>query len=153
MMNIICTISSPDLNTTQTDLNRVLNNSIRYLAQDYSDEVKREITKQHLIDHGNMKNSILTNFMAMGAEIVSGVKYLPFQNDGTGIYGRYRTPVVPKTKKFLVFNIAGKVFYRKSVKGVKAHHFVEKAYTTISDGHRIANHIKRALRSCGFTVN
>lgn len=153
MMNIVCTINCPDLNIAQTEMNRFLDNSIKYIAQDYSDEIKREITRQHLIDHGNMKNSILINFMQHGAEIVSGVKYLPYQNDGTGIYGRYRTPVVPKNKKFLVFDIAGKIYYRKSVKGVKGHHFVEKAYDAILDRNRIAHSIKRALRSCGYTVS
>ena len=152
MIRITCSADFSQLGDFNTVMGRVLDKTIQLIAQDYSDEVKREITRKHVIDTGNMKNSILTNLIYRGAEVVSGVEYLPYQNDGTGIYGKYRTPIVPKQKKALVFDIAGKTFIRKSVKGVKAKHFVEDAFDKFKDGTRIGRSLKKALRQCGFNV-
>ena len=152
MLRLTCTADFSQLGDFNTVMGRVLNKTIQLIAQDYSDEVKRQITKKHVIDTGNMKNSILINLIYRGAQVVSGVEYLPYQNDGTGIYGKYRTPIVPKQKKALVFTIAGKTFVRKSVKGVKGKHFVEDAFDKFKDGTRIKRCLGRALRQCGFNV-
>lgn len=154
MIRITCTADFSQIGDFDTLMGRVLDKSIQLISEDYSDEVKREITRQHLIDHGNMKNSILVNYGYKTSEIVSGVKYLLYQNDGTGIYGKHRTPIVPKKKrtKFLVFDIAGKTYFRKSVKGVKGKKFIEKAYEGFKDGTRVYACIDKALQQCGLTV-
>lgn len=48
-------------------------------------------------------------------------------NQGTGIYGPHNTPIVPTHAKFLRFTIGNRLFFRRSVKGQKATHFVDKA--------------------------
>ena len=118
MLRLTCTADFSQLGDFNTVMGRVLNKTIQLIAQDYSDEVKRQIRKKHVIDTGNMKNSILINLIYRGAQVVSGVEYLPYQNDGTGIYGKYRTPIVPKQKKALVFTIAGKTFTVQDLYGL-----------------------------------
>jgi hypothetical protein len=46
---------------------------------------------------------------------------------GTGIYGPKGSPIVPTHAKFLRFKIGAQTFFRRSVKGQKATHFVDKA--------------------------
>lgn len=53
--------------------------------------------------------------------------YGPFVNFGTGIYvGRGR--IRPKRAKALRFRIAGRVIFRKSVRGQRGQHFVERGF-------------------------
>lgn len=70
------------------------------------------------------------NRTADGAEgeLVYTQDYGRFVNDGTGIFGQYKTPIVPKNKKAL------KTPYglRKSVKGMEGRHFVEKGLSGFS---------------------
>jgi hypothetical protein len=49
-------------------------------------------------------------------------------NRGTGIYGPHKTPVVPVHATFLRWvGAGGKVFFRRSVRGIKPTHFADIA--------------------------
>lgn len=68
--------------------------------------------------------------------ITNNMFYLPYVNDGTGIYGR-GSPIVPIHAKFLHFWIggapfAGKEIFAKSVRGQPGQHFVEKGARDIA---------------------
>ena len=52
-------------------------------------------------------------------ELFNPVPYTVYVIMGTGIYGPYGKPVVPVNKQALKFEIGGKTFIRKSVKGIK----------------------------------
>ena len=60
-------------------------------------------------------------------EVRNDNRYLPWVNDGTGVYGPRHTPIVPKTARVLHFNWRGKEWFLKSVKGQKPQKFVERS--------------------------
>ena len=146
MIKINCNLDLSHLGNPTLTMNNTLNTMIELMAQSFVDEVKRDITRQHVIDHGNLKNSFLIQRGLNKVEVVSGVNYLWFQNDGTGIYGKYRRPIKPKKKKFLVFEIANKTIFAKQVKGVRDKHFVENALGQVEDPGRIALLLVSAMR-------
>lgn len=57
--------------------------------------------------------------------ISNDTEYLPWVNDGTGIYGPRRQRITPKTAKFLHFHWRGREWYLKSVRGQRPQRFVE----------------------------
>lgn len=63
--------------------------------------------------------------------ITNNASYLPFVNNGTGVYGVRHAPIIPKRAKVLHFKWHGKEFFVKSVKGQKPKHFVERSMTEI----------------------
>jgi len=70
-------------------------------------------------------------------EIRNDVFYLPYVNDGTGIYGR-GSPIVPKNVKVLHFWAggaphAGTEVFARSVRGQPGQHFVEKGARDIAN--------------------
>lgn len=63
--------------------------------------------------------------------------YLPYVNDGTGIYGR-GSPITPKKAKVLHFWVGGAPFagsevFARSVRGQPGQHFVEKGARDIAN--------------------
>ena len=70
-------------------------------------------------------------------EITNDRFYLPYVNDGTGLWGR-GSPIVPIRAKFLHFWVggapyAGKEIFAKSVQGQRPQHFVEKGARDIAN--------------------
>ena len=63
-------------------------------------------------------------------EIRNDTFYLPWVNDGTGIYGS-GSRITPKTAKVLHFHWKGREWFVKSVKGQKPKHFVERGTNDI----------------------
>jgi HK97 gp10 family phage protein len=76
---------------------------------------------------GNLADSIRKYIEGSRAVIAPQARYAFFVHEGTGIYGPYKTPIVPKTKKALAFRIGGKTIIRRSVKGQKANPFMARA--------------------------
>lgn len=150
MIRINCNLDLSGIQDINLKMNNTLLSMIELMAQSYVDEVKRDITQKHVIDHGNLKNSFLIVRKFGGADVVSGVNYLWFQNDGTGIYGKYHRPIKPKRKKFLVFDIAGKTIFAKQVKGVKGQHFVEDSLDKTEDPTNISTMLVTAMRMNGL---
>lgn len=64
-------------------------------------------------------------------EIINDTPYLPWVNDGTGIYGPRHQRIVPRTKKVLHFHWKGKEWFLKSVKGQKGQKFVEQSMNEV----------------------
>ena len=57
--------------------------------------------------------------------IFNDTEYLPWVNDGTGIYGPRRRRITPVTANFLHFHWKGREWYLKSVRGQRPQRFVE----------------------------
>lgn len=47
---------------------------------------------------------------------------------GTGIYGPHATPIVPKRKQFLKFQIGGKTIFTRSVRGMRGRDFIRESW-------------------------
>jgi len=54
--------------------------------------------------------------------------YAKWVESGTGMWGPYHMPIVPKTGNFLKFKWKGHTVYARSVKGQHGRHFMELAY-------------------------
>ncbi len=84
---------------------------------------------------GQLRNSIqvsgpLFSSDNIQATVATNVKYAPYQEYGTGIYGPSGTPIVPKSAPFLVFQLGDGTWRRsKSVKGVRPKYFMRDATT------------------------
>jgi len=89
------------------------------------------------VDTGNLRSSIGVQLREYnGVPVVrigTNVKYATYVRYGTGIYGPYRRPIVPKRAKVMVFKAkggagrkSGTVFTRRVV-GIKANDFLGDA--------------------------
>lgn len=82
------------------------------------------------------KSYVISNKSDSSRLITNNMKYLPYVNDGTGVYGR-GSPIVPKRAKFLHFWAGGAPFagtevFAKSVRGQPGQHFVERGANDIA---------------------
>lgn len=79
---------------------------------------------------GNLRKLITSFVKGEGADAIGFViptaPYSEFVHRGTGIYGPYGTPIVPKSAKALAFEYGGRKIVRKSVKGQRANPFVTR---------------------------
>lgn len=64
-------------------------------------------------------------------EIRNEKKYLPWVNDGTGIYGPRHQRITPVNARVLHFHWKGREWFLKSVKGQRPQKFVEKSMPEI----------------------
>lgn len=55
------------------------------------------------------------------------VRYARWVHDGTGIYGKYGSRIVPRRSTYLRFMWHGRVVYAKSVRGVPAFPYLRRA--------------------------
>lgn len=82
------------------------------------------------VQSGNLRKLITSFVRGEGADITGTItptaKYSEFVHRGTGIYGPYGIPIVPKSAKALAFQYGGRKIVRKSVKGQKANPFVDR---------------------------
>ena len=66
--------------------------------------------------------------------VYTEVKYAPYLEFGTGIYGPRKTPIVPVRAKYLVFKGKnGQIVRAKSVKGVKAVQYMKRSFDFVKD--------------------
>ena len=65
-------------------------------------------------------------------------------NNGTGIYGPAKQPIVPQESNYLVFKIGRKWFKTKSVKGQKGQKFIQKTMREFSPKLNVA--ISQAIK-------
>jgi hypothetical protein len=71
-------------------------------------------------------------------EVGTNVKYGPYQEMGTGIYGPKRTPITPKKAKVLRFRVNGQWVSAKSVKGTKAKEYLKEGFESLQNNIDIA---------------
>ena len=66
-----------------------------------------------------------------GYEIYNHTSYLPFVNDGTGLYGPRHRRIVPVHARVLHFHWKGREWFVKSVRGQRPQKFVERGVKDI----------------------
>lgn len=91
------------------------------------------LAKQYApIEHGNLRGSINTKGpVVTGSNVEASVgthlTYSRFQEEGTGIYGPRKTPIVPKNGKLLAWKVGGKWAFARSVKGVRPKRYFRRS--------------------------
>lgn len=94
----------------------------------------QQIIGQELTDRtGKLKSGIAFDIHVQGdkiyLEFYHKEPYATFQEEGTGIYGKHKRPIKPKTKKLLswIDPNTGQRVWAKEVRGTPAIHFMERA--------------------------
>lgn len=62
-----------------------------------------------------------------------GVAHSIWVHNGTGIYGPYKTPIVPVRSKYLIFFWRGRKWMKKSVRGQKPQPFLTEAFEYVNN--------------------
>jgi len=76
---------------------------------------------------GNLANAIRKYIESHRAIVKSTAPYSFFVHEGTGLFGPYKTRIVPKHKKALAFTIGGQKIVVRSVKGQKPNPYMKRA--------------------------
>lgn len=76
---------------------------------------------------GTLQRSIMPEVKAVEGLVAVNEKYGQWLERGTGLFGPYRTPIVPVRKKVLVFRVGGRTVVARSVKGMRARPFFQPA--------------------------
>ena len=74
----------------------------------------------------------LINKGADTREITNKTRYLPWVNDGTGVYGPRHQRITPKRANYLHFHWKGREWFVKSVRGQPPKRFVERGTNDIA---------------------
>lgn len=116
---------------------------------DYSSEyIKEVLIKNTPTDKGRGRQNYVINRREKIREITNSTFYLPFVNDGTGIYGSRGRPITPVHARVLAFKWKGRMWFLKSVKGQKPQKFVEKSIDETKD--KIQGLIIKGIKEVGI---
>lgn len=86
------------------------------------------------------------------AGVGRGAPYARFVEEGTGIFGPYRRPIVPKTGNFMTFKLPdGKTVYARSIRGQEAKRYFERA-TQLVKTNFVEARLQGLARSIGNVV-
>ena len=146
---IIITISPPLSELAakiQEDIHGSVKSGVYYLAEAIREKAQAEAP----VRTSNLVNSIAPPYLSddgMVATIKATAKYAKWVHRGTGIYGPYKTPVVPVTKKALFW--AGAMHPVKNVKGMKPNPFFTRAVAATDVQEVFKNAVQRYLTSKG----
>lgn len=76
---------------------------------------------------GTLQRSILTEVFAQSGKVYVGEKYGIYFEMGTGLYGPYHRPIVPKRAKMLAWRDGGSMVFAKKVAGIRKQPFFKPA--------------------------
>ena len=84
------------------------------------------------VDTGRLRSSIFSGVSRWDGRLVgvcgTNVKYAPYVELGTGIYGPRRSPIVPRSARLLRWtDKGGDVHFARSVRGMRARPFLRPA--------------------------
>ena len=94
-------------------------------------ETAAELKLQMPEDSGAMIDSVRVDNTRTGADVVIGVRYWKWVNNGTGIYGPTGQRIHAKNGGLLHFFIDGEEFFVPSIAGQRGQHFVERTQEII----------------------
>lgn len=132
------------IDTSGLNLMGKLENLPRNLTNNLSTDVKKTMQKNTPKDKGTAKSNWTINQTSDTIhEVVNNTRYLPWVNDGTGLYGPRHRRITPRHARVLHFTWKGKEWFLKSVRGQKGQKFVEKSMNETKN--RINNIVVKTL--------
>lgn len=130
MVRVQITVDSSKMQNISQHLPQIRKKGLNYSAQG----MLRHLKMNSPVDHGLLKSWFFSKISDDEVEIRTPAKYAAFVNDGTGIYGPYKTPIYSsKVGKPLAFQVGGEMVYARMVRGQKPQKFVEKSIEQTSD--------------------
>jgi hypothetical protein len=113
---------------------------LRATIEDIADEIETlakekvpvdtGVLRQHPVDRKDLKRRVQgPGGLVVKTElsVPSKPKYAKWVHEGTGIYGPKGVPITPRKAPFMVFNIDGKWFRKKSVQGQEPQPYLREA--------------------------
>ncbi len=92
------------------------------------------LQKNSPVDHGLLKQWFPYEVTDDVVKIKSPAGYAKYVNDGTGIYGPYKTPIYSKhIGTPLAFQVGGAMVYTRMIKGQKPQKIVERSIKETED--------------------
>jgi|GEM_PF-933029 len=96
------------------------------------------VVEEAPVREGNLRDAVMSTVKGEGVHVTGYVTptapYSEYVHRGTGIYGPYGTPIIPRKKKALAFTYGGRTLVRKSVRGQKPNPFVTRAKKRLEEG-------------------
>lgn len=124
MVKVRISVDSSKMQNVSEHLPAIRKKGLNYAGQG----MVRQLQLNSPVDTGYLKSWFFSESTEDEIEIRSPAHYAKFVNDGTGIYGPYKTPIYNKViGKPLAFQVGGKMVYTKMIKGQKGQKFVEKS--------------------------
>lgn len=115
---------SDELNDIIDKALRAVSASIRLTAT----EVWGNLGREAPVDEGRLAASFnLERLSDEEYRITSNVLYALFVQEGTGVFGPTGQPIVPVSASVLVFEIGGETIFARSVRGMQANPYVDRA--------------------------
>ncbi|MBR3139352.1 MAG: HK97 gp10 family phage protein [Methanobrevibacter sp.] len=124
MVKVTIKVDESKIPTISQQIPEIKKKGLNYAGQG----MLRHLKQNSPVDHGKLKSWFFNDISDSQIDIRTPAEYAAFVNDGTGIYGPYKTPIIHPTigKKF-AFQVGGNMIYTNVIKGQKGQHFVEKS--------------------------
>lgn len=138
-------ISADDVNQLLDKALEAVGVSVKLVATDLWGNLRTESP----VDEGRLAGSFLLEpINDLDWRIHSNVLYALFVQEGTGIFGPHGQPIVPVSANFLVFEIAGETIFARSVRGMEANPYVDRAMEATAS--RLSEFASMALQEVGI---
>ena len=124
MVKVTISVNADKMQNLGERIPEIRKKGLNYTAQG----MLRHLQLNSPVDTGYLKGWFFYNVTDDEIEIRTPAEYAQYVNDGTGIYGPYKTPIYSKNiGKPLAFQVGGKMVYTRMIKGQKPQKFVEKS--------------------------
>lgn len=137
--------------TIKVDRSKVINLNekipeIRKKGLNYvSQYMINKLQKNSPVRHGLLKQWYPYEHTDDLVKIKSPAHYVKYVNDGTGIYGPYKTPIYSKNiGKPLAFQVGGQMVYTRMIRGQKPQKIVERSISETEE--KLGNLFIKAVR-------
>lgn len=125
MVTVYITVHSPSvLDNLGDSMKKIKERGLSYTAQG----MIRNLGRNSPVDHGLLRKWYPDTISSDEITIKTPAAYAKYVNDGTGIYGQYRTPIIhPSIGKKFAFEAGGKMVYTRMIRGQRGQKFVERS--------------------------
>ena len=141
LVKVVITVNKNNLSNFSEKIPQIQQKGLNLTGQGMIRELKRISP----VDHGVLRSWFFASQSQNEINIQTPAKYAKFVNDGTGIYGPHKTPIIHPTigKKF-AFQVNGQMVYTRVIRGQQGQHFVEKSIEATKQ--RIGEYFMIAIR-------
>ena len=127
------------------DLEKIVRQSRSNILELGGLSLERETRKASPVDTGHLQGSWVNNTGKDRVQLTTSTHYARYVDEGTGLYGPYKTLIYPKDKNgSLMFKGGDGVTHIKYSKGIKGQHYIEKAINNFES--KLPSVIAQAIR-------
>ncbi len=124
MVTVTITVNKSKLEHLGQHMKEIKKQTLFYTGQG----MIRHLGQNSPVDHGVLRKWYPDTISADEITIKTPAEYAKYVNDGTGIYGQYKTPIIhPSIGKHFAFEAGGKLVFTRVIRGQRGQHFVEKS--------------------------